>query len=72
MKDLWWTEWHWDKFFSELFGFFCQYHYHFTGGSMLLHHVGDEQHARWWPQFRDVVSPHNMSNNNNKVQENQE
>jgi hypothetical protein len=19
--DLWWTEWHWDRFFSEFFGF---------------------------------------------------
>jgi hypothetical protein len=26
--------------------------------SMLIYHVGDEQYARWWPQFRDVVSPH--------------
>jgi hypothetical protein len=21
MWDLWWTKWHWDRFFSELFGF---------------------------------------------------
>jgi hypothetical protein len=21
MWDLWWTKWHWDKFFSEYFGF---------------------------------------------------
>jgi hypothetical protein len=21
MWDLWWTKWHWDMFFSELFGF---------------------------------------------------
>jgi hypothetical protein len=26
--------------------------------SMLIYHLGDEQQARWWPQFRDVVSPH--------------
>jgi hypothetical protein len=27
---------------------------------MALHIIicGDEQQARWWPQFRDVVSPH--------------
>jgi len=22
MLDLWWTKWHWDRFFSEKFGFF--------------------------------------------------
>jgi hypothetical protein len=21
MWDLWWTKWHWDRFFSEYFGF---------------------------------------------------
>jgi hypothetical protein len=21
IKDLWWTKWHWDRFFSESFGF---------------------------------------------------
>jgi hypothetical protein len=21
MRDLWWTKWHWDRFFSEFFGF---------------------------------------------------
>jgi hypothetical protein len=26
--------------------------------SMLIYHMGDEQLARWWPQFRDVVSLH--------------
>jgi hypothetical protein len=26
--------------------------------SMLMYHQGDEQLARWWPQFRDVVQPH--------------
>jgi hypothetical protein len=26
--------------------------------SMLIYHLGDEQQACWWPQFRDVVSPH--------------
>jgi hypothetical protein len=25
---------------------------------MLIYHLGNEQWARWWPQFRDVVSPH--------------
>jgi hypothetical protein len=34
----------------------CQYH-----STVALHtHIssGDEQQARWWPQFRDIVSPH--------------
>jgi hypothetical protein len=26
--------------------------------SILIYHLWDEQQARWWPQFRDVVSPH--------------
>jgi hypothetical protein len=25
-RDLWRTKWHWDRFFSEFFGFPCQYH----------------------------------------------
>ena len=24
--DLWWTKWHWDRFFPEYFGFPCQFH----------------------------------------------
>jgi hypothetical protein len=27
MWDLWWTKWHWDRFFSEFFGSTRQYHY---------------------------------------------
>jgi hypothetical protein len=30
--------------------------------SMLIYHLGDEQYARWWPQFRDVASPHRHEN----------
>jgi hypothetical protein len=25
---------------------------------ILMYHQGDEQYARWWKQFRDIVSPH--------------
>jgi hypothetical protein len=25
---------------------------------MLIYHLGDEQQARWWLQFRDLVSSH--------------
>jgi hypothetical protein len=25
--------------------------------SMLMYHLGDEQQAPWWPQFRDIVTP---------------
>jgi hypothetical protein len=31
--------------------------------SMFIYYLGDEQYARWWPQFRDVVSPHQKSMN---------
>jgi hypothetical protein len=26
MWDLWWTKWHWDRFFPKYFGFPCQFH----------------------------------------------
>jgi hypothetical protein len=26
--------------------------------SVLIYHLEDKQYARWWPQFRDVVSPY--------------
>ena len=26
MWDLWWTKWHWDRFFPEFFGFPSQFH----------------------------------------------
>jgi hypothetical protein len=26
--------------------------------SILVYDLGDEKQARWWSQFRDVVSPH--------------
>jgi branched-subunit amino acid transport protein len=26
--------------------------------SILIYHMGGEQQAHWWLQFRDVVSPH--------------
>jgi hypothetical protein len=28
MWDLWWTKWHWDKFFSEYFGFSVSISFH--------------------------------------------
>jgi hypothetical protein len=33
MWDLWWTKWHWGRFFSKYFGFPCQFSFH-----RLLHH----------------------------------
>jgi hypothetical protein len=33
MWDLWWTKWHWGRFFPEYFGFPCQYHS--TGAPLL-------------------------------------
>jgi hypothetical protein len=29
--------------------------------SMLIYHLGDEQYARWLPQFRDVVLRHRQA-----------
>jgi hypothetical protein len=28
--------------------------------TMIIYHLRDEHWARWWPQFRDVVSPHRL------------
>jgi hypothetical protein len=28
MNDLWWTKWHWNRFFSELFGFHLAVSFH--------------------------------------------
>jgi hypothetical protein len=30
----------------------------FHRGYILIYLLGDEQQARWWPQFRDIISPH--------------
>jgi hypothetical protein len=46
MWDLWWTKWHWDRFFPEYFGFPCQFHS--TGAPLLgkgqkaSHHTLDD------------------------------
>jgi hypothetical protein len=42
------------KVFPE-FGFILAVSFHHV--SILIHHLGDEQET-WWPQFRDIVSPH--------------
>jgi hypothetical protein len=46
----------WSKFFSEFFDFPLTVSFH--RDSILMHHQGDKQSARWCPQFRDIVSPH--------------
>jgi hypothetical protein len=51
MWDFWQTKWHWDRFFSKFFGFFLSVLFHWH--SILLHHLGDQQQAQWWLQFRD-------------------
>jgi hypothetical protein len=52
--DLWWTEWYWDRLFSESFGFPCQYHSTAAIFSLIIWGMA---------QFhRDTISSH--SNNN--------
>jgi hypothetical protein len=58
------TEGPWDRFFSNFFGFPIDIIP--TWLSILVCHVAHEQQARWWKQFRDLVSVRNM-NVNNKV-----
>jgi hypothetical protein len=52
MWDLWRKKWHWDRFFSGFFFFSLSLSFHRV--SVLVYHPGDEQYARWWPQFRDL------------------
>jgi hypothetical protein len=43
--DLWWTEWHWDRFLSEIFGFPLSVWYQYI--SIVVpysyYRLGDEQ-----------------------------
>jgi hypothetical protein len=36
--------------------------------SMHMYHLGDEQLSRWWPQVRDVVTPHRHDNHRHRHQ----
>jgi hypothetical protein len=70
MWDLWWVERCWDRVFSELFGFPLSVSFH--QDSVLIHHLGDEQKARWWLQFGDIIPlPSNM-NSMKKLREHEE
>jgi hypothetical protein len=53
--DLWWTKWHWDRFFSELSVFPCRFHS--TGAPLIvkigkttahLHHRVAQEVLRLW------------------------
>jgi hypothetical protein len=44
MWDLWWTKWHWDRFFSEFFGFPLSI-YHSTV-ALQTHHLGNANVSR--------------------------
>jgi hypothetical protein len=41
MWDLWWTKWHWDKFFSKLFGFPLSVLFH--QGSILIYIIREKK-----------------------------
>jgi hypothetical protein len=64
--DLLWTKWRWDRFFSEFFGFTLSASFHRC--SILIYHLGDEQQARWWPQFRPSPYTIDMKNNTTTTQ----
>jgi hypothetical protein len=34
--------------------------------SMLIYHLGDEKQARWWPQFRDIISSHRHAHHHHR------
>jgi hypothetical protein len=40
MWDLWWTKWHWDRFFSELSVFPCRFH---STGAPLIVKIGKKK-----------------------------
>jgi len=49
MWDLWWIKWQCDRFFSEYFGFLCQYQYTYDTHSFphiapVLHNSSNVQH----------------------------
>jgi len=50
MLGLWWTQWHWDRFLSYFL--FSLFHHGFPYPCIIW---GINS---WWPQFRDIVSPH--------------
>jgi hypothetical protein len=52
-RNLWWTEWHWDRFLSEFFGFLpCQYYFTVDPYSYIIRGMNNR------PQFRYIVLPH--------------
>jgi len=52
MWDLWWKNWHWEWVFSRFFGITLSISFH-RGSILTYYNLG-----HWWPQFRDVFSPH--------------
>jgi hypothetical protein len=48
-----------DLIFFEFFGFFIV-DIITPWLSILVYHLGDEQQALWWPQFRDLLSSHRL------------
>jgi hypothetical protein len=66
MWDLWWTKWHWDRFISEIFGFFLSMSFHCNSPYSYSYHpatnnmpVGNRS-SETWSHFSD-------KKNNNKV-----
>jgi hypothetical protein len=60
---LWWTKWHWDRFFFEFFGFPCQYY-----STVALH-----TQITWGKNNRHIgghspdTQSHSIDMNNNKL-----
>jgi hypothetical protein len=69
MWDLWWTNWHWDRFFSELSVFPCQFH---SNGAPLIVKLGKKKtvhHLHWGCTkcLKDVVRGPFVKKNSSRV-----
>jgi hypothetical protein len=56
MWDLWWTKWHWERVFSELFNFPLSIPFHW--GSVLIYHLGRTIGPVMATVHKDIVLPH--------------
>jgi hypothetical protein len=52
--DLWWTKWHWDRFFPEYLVFRCQFH---STGALLLGKVKRTDHISLQLHHRAAQKP---------------
>jgi hypothetical protein len=55
MWDLWWTKWHWDRFFSKFFNFLLPISFH--QGSILIYIILGINNRLTGGHSSEIVSP---------------